>query len=183
MRDHSGARGARAACRAGGRRCAGAGDRWAGSRRRRRGRERAACYRSVAAAGPISSRRDDRRAPGKRQITTGIFCLESWSGNLAHRSTVRRLLELLEAQAGVKFIRRVVDGKDTFFDLLGRWPSHRGYRLGYIACHGEPETLRIGGDSVELAELTSKLGERGMTLRARRCASVAARCSQCLPRG
>lgn len=103
--------------------------------------------------------------PGRQQVTTGIFCLESWSGNLAHRSTVRPLLELLEAQAGVKFIHRVVDARDTFFDLLGRWPSNRGYRLGYMACHGEPGTLRIGGDNVALGELTSALAERGVTLR------------------
>ena len=103
--------------------------------------------------------------PAEQRITTGIFCLESWSGNLAHRSSVRPLLELLEAQAGVKFIHRIVDTRDSFLDLLARWPSYRGYRLGYIACHGEPRRLRIGADVVALDDITTELSDRGVTLK------------------
>jgi hypothetical protein len=76
---------------------------------------------------------------------------------------VRRLLELLEAHAVVKFIHRVVDGRYTFIDLLGRWPDYRGYRLGYIACHEAPATLRIGTDSIGLGEIPGSLAERGAT--------------------
>src|SRR4051794_18047448 len=95
--------------------------------------------------------------PARQQIKTGIFCLESWSGDLRTRRSVRPLLEILEQGAGLKFIHRVVDSRASFVDLLARWPTYGSYRLGYVACHGSQESLRIGADQVTLGQLESEI--------------------------
>ena len=118
--------------------------------------------------------------PGRQRVTTGIFCLDSWigigapqhgpsaagapggaGGRQVHPSGGRRQRHLLRPAR--------------------RWPSHRGYRLGYIACHGEPGTLRIGSDSSNWARSRGRLAERGVTFGARRCTSAAAESSRCPP--
>ena len=102
--------------------------------------------------------------PNRQQVKTGIFCLESWAGDLRSRRSVRPLLEILEQEAGVKFIHRTVDSRSSFFDLLARWPTYDSYRIGYIACHGDAERLVIGAHRVTLKQLETELQRRNISL-------------------
>jgi len=100
----------------------------------------------------------------RSQIKTGIFCLESWSGDMRNKESVLPLLQLLERQLGLKFIHRVVDSKGSFFDLLEAWSRYGDYRLGYIACHGDEGSIQIGSDVVELEEFAKEVSRRGIRL-------------------
>lgn len=97
----------------------------------------------------------------------GVFCLESWSGDLRNRETVRPLLEVLADQAGLRFIHRAVDSRDQLVDYLKRWQSLNGYRVAYIACHGSTGELHIGGDTIALDDLGRTLSEEGVDLAGR----------------
>lgn len=97
----------------------------------------------------------------------GVFCLESWSGDLRHRETVRPLLDVLSDQSGLRFIHRVVDSRAQLIDYLTRWPGLGAYRLCYLACHGSAGTIYLGSDSLMLSELADELEHLGVDLSGR----------------
>lgn len=97
----------------------------------------------------------------------GVFCLESWSGDLRNRDTVRPLLEVLADQAGLRFIHRVVDSSDQLLHYLNRWQSLGDYRVAYVACYGSTGELHLGGDTISLKELGDALADRGVELAGR----------------
>jgi hypothetical protein len=97
----------------------------------------------------------------------GVFCLESWSGDLRNRDTVRPLLEVLEAQAKLKFVHRTIDSREQLIDYLVRWQALGAYRVAYLACHGSTGEIHIGGETLSLDKLGMLLAEEGVDLRDR----------------
>lgn len=97
----------------------------------------------------------------------GVLCLESWSGDLRNRDTVRPLLEVLDAQAGLKFIHRMVDSREQLIEYLVRWQVLGGYRVGYLACHGSTGEIHVGGETVSLDDLGTLLADEGIDLSGR----------------
>lgn len=97
----------------------------------------------------------------------GVVCIESWSGDLRNRETVRPLLEVLADQAGLRFVHRVVDSSDQLLHYLDRWQSLTEYRVAYVACHGSTGELHLGGDTISLKELGDALSDRGVQLAGR----------------
>lgn len=109
-------------------------------------------------------------AVGKRlsdSSALGVFCLESWSGDLRNRDTVRPLLEVLADQSGLRFIHRVVDSGAQLIDYLTRWPAYAAYDVCYLACHGSAGTIYLGADSLTLSELADELERAGADLSGR----------------
>jgi hypothetical protein len=94
----------------------------------------------------------------------GVFCLESWSGDLRNRETVRPLLELLADQAGLRFIHRIVDSRAQLLNYVIRWQSLNGYRVCYVACHGSNGVIHVGGDTIPLTDLGDELAEQRVDL-------------------
>jgi len=93
----------------------------------------------------------------------GVFCLEGeWTSNLASRSTVRPLLELLEGQQIIKYIHRDVSTVEELRHLLDRWPQrqYKDYTLGYFAFHGTEGSLSIGRSSYTLDDIADAVRGR-----------------------
>jgi hypothetical protein len=95
------------------------------------------------------------------------LCLESWSGDLRNRETVRPLLEVLGAQAGLKFIHRTIDHREHLFRYLRRWQALNGYRVAYVACHGSEGRPHVEGETVSLDDLGTALDAAGVDLAGR----------------
>jgi hypothetical protein len=86
-----------------------------------------------------------------------VFCIEgNWEEKLTHRATVKPVLELLEINAGVKFIYRDCSTKAEMLYLIEKWQqkAYSDYKILYLAFHGRPGELVIDKHtSVSLAEL------------------------------
>jgi hypothetical protein len=93
----------------------------------------------------------------------GVFCLETpWSDSLTDRSSVRPLLEVLERSGVVTYAHRDAVTSDEFETYLRQWAQKRYARLGfaYLACHGDPGCVRVGGETYELERLADLLAGR-----------------------
>lgn len=72
--------------------------------------------------------------------TKGIFCLEGlWEPKLTDKSTVLPLLQLLEANSGIKFIHRDCATVEELEFYLKKWgqAAYNAYPILYLAFHGE----------------------------------------------
>lgn len=115
--------------------------------------------------------------PLSRSSELGVFCVESWSGDLRNKTTVRPLLDVLSERSGLRFIHRTVDSGTQLVDYLKRWSNYAGYRVGYIACHGSAGEIYIGPDTLSITELAdqlerSKVDLSGRTLYLGSCAGM-----------
>lgn len=93
----------------------------------------------------------------------GIFCVEGlWNPNLADKSSVRHMLELLQSRERIPYIHRTAATASELEFYLGKWVQARydPYRILYFACHGEGGELRLGADSYPLDRLASFLEGR-----------------------
>ena len=90
-----------------------------------------------------------------------IFCIEgNWDSSLAQRTTVRPVLELLEAHAGVKYIYRDCSTRNELDFLLDKWrqKGYGDYKILYLAFHGQPGRIIIDSRStVTLDELAESM--------------------------
>lgn len=100
-------------------------------------------------------------------MAPGIFCIEGdWDGDLNQSSSVKPGLELLSQgrTRPVPFIHRTVCTLEEFEFYLGRWRLARmdGKRetppLLYLALHGDPGVVHIGGRTLRLEEIADLLG-------------------------
>jgi hypothetical protein len=83
-----------------------------------------------------------------RERLPGIFCIEGdWSSDLTDRSSVRDMLDMLEAVDGIPFIHEGVgDSVDAFEMTLkrSRQKKYAQYSILYFAFHGKPGKLLLG---------------------------------------
>lgn len=95
-----------------------------------------------------------------RTFPKRIFCIEgNWEDTLRGSASVRPVLELLEDNAGVRFIYRDCSTIEEFEFLVDKWRQrgYRDYRILYLAFHGACGEIVIS----PRARLTLKaLGER-----------------------
>lgn len=93
-----------------------------------------------------------------------IFCLEgNWDNNLAVNASVRPVLELLELNAGIKFIYRDCSTLEEIEFLIDKWRQRRyaQYRLLYLAFHGRAGEIVISNKAcLSLEQLGERLGGR-----------------------
>ncbi len=86
-----------------------------------------------------------------------VFCIEgNWEEKLTHYATVKPVLELLEINAGVKFIYRDCSTKAEMLYLIEKWQqkAYADYKILYLAFHGRPGELVIDNHTaVSLVEL------------------------------
>jgi hypothetical protein len=86
-----------------------------------------------------------------------VFCIEgNWEEKLSRQATVKPVLELLQINAGVKFIYRDCSTKEEMSYLIDKWQqrAYADYRILYLAFHGRPGELVIDSRSaVTLDEL------------------------------
>ena len=87
-------------------------------------------------------------------MSTGIFCVENFSERLTERGTVKPLLEFMAAR-DIRFVHRTIDSGTQLDYYIDRWSWLNSYQLGYLALHGEPDQLRIGGQGVTLRSMLS----------------------------
>ncbi|MFO7676457.1 MAG: DUF6642 family protein [bacterium] len=89
-----------------------------------------------------------------------IFCIEgNWDDNLATTNSVRPVLDLLEINAGVKYIYRDCSTLEEIEFLVDKWrqKGYGEYRILYLAFHGRAGEIRISGRACLTLEA---LGER-----------------------
>jgi hypothetical protein len=75
-----------------------------------------------------------------------VFCIEgNWEEKLSRYATVKPVLELLQINAGVKFIYRDCSTKAEMLYLIEKWQqkAYADYRILYLAFHGRPGELVI----------------------------------------
>jgi len=93
-----------------------------------------------------------------------IFCIEgNWDPDLSVKSTVRPMLELLDATEGVKFVHRDASTPEEFEFLVRKWrqKSYAAYRILYLAFHGYEGRLSIyGSKEMSLEDLAELLRRR-----------------------
>lgn len=91
-----------------------------------------------------------------RAAASGIFCLEGeWSSDLRDRRSVKPILTLLEQLNIADSVHRDVATRDELEHYIGKWQQKRydGYRVLYLAMHGDPGTVYLGRDELSLDEL------------------------------
>jgi len=89
-----------------------------------------------------------------------IFCIEGdWDENLNRTATVRPVLELLQINAGVRFIYRDCSTIEEMEFLIEKWrqKGYAPYKILYLAFHGCEQTLLIDARHRMTLE---ELGER-----------------------
>jgi hypothetical protein len=87
----------------------------------------------------------------------GIFCLEGmWDPDLAYRSSVRPILELLELRERIPFIHRDCATSDELKFYLDRWTlqRYRRYPILYLAFHGQPNLIYVGREEFTLDDFS-----------------------------
>lgn len=95
-------------------------------------------------------------------MTGGVFCIESWSGQITHRSTVRPLLEFVAQDEGLRFVHQRIETAPELHHYLSRFAALESYGVAYLAMHGEAGGVWTGGTRVALERLGdwSRLGGR-----------------------
>jgi hypothetical protein len=86
-----------------------------------------------------------------------VFCIEgNWEEKLSRQATVKPVLELLQINAGVRFIYRDCSTKAEMLYLIDKWQqrTYADYKILYLAFHGQPGELVIDSNTtVSLVEL------------------------------
>lgn len=75
-----------------------------------------------------------------------VFCIEgNWEEKLSRDATVKPVLELLQINAGVRFIYRDCSTKAEMLYLIDKWKqsAYADYKILYLAFHGRPGELVI----------------------------------------
>lgn len=97
-------------------------------------------------------------------MAKGIFCVEGqWHRDIADRSSVLPILELLGRRGRARFIYKDVATADELRYFLGRWAlrQYADYQVGYFAMHGESKQLCLTEQhTVELDEVGEWLESR-----------------------
>lgn len=84
----------------------------------------------------------------KKQPPRNIYCLEgNWRTNPRCKQSVRPMLDILRNAAGIKYIYRKCNTREEFFEYLRQYTfvRYRNYTILYIAFHGRPNKIQIGG--------------------------------------
>ena len=82
----------------------------------------------------------------KKKYPKHVFCIEgNWEEQLSRDATVKPVLELLQINAGVKFIYRDCSTKEEMLYLIQKWQqqAYADYKILYLAFHGRPGELVI----------------------------------------
>ena len=75
-----------------------------------------------------------------------VFCLEgNWTPDLRKRSSVRAVLEFLNANCDLNYIHRDCGTVEELAYYLKKWPQklYQSYTIGYLAFHGKPGLLEL----------------------------------------
>jgi hypothetical protein len=98
----------------------------------------------------------------QRRKLPGVFCLEGdWDSDLYDRSSVRPLLELLEAAGEVPYVhRRVATSAEVQLRLDWWLGPGKNLNVAYLASHGSRLNLWFGGEGFSLDDLAAGLGTR-----------------------
>jgi len=90
----------------------------------------------------------------------GVFCIEgNWIvERLQEQATVRPILELL-GDDGYKFVHREVGTKADLEYYLSQWrlKKYKNFPVLHLAFHGEPGTIEIGKQVVDIDEISAAL--------------------------
>ncbi len=98
-----------------------------------------------------------------RRAVPGVFCFEGrWSSNLADRSSVRPLLDLLQNQRVANYAYFDVATVEELCFYLRKWhqAQYRSFRIGYFAFRGDAGQIIIGRHKLTLTELGDTLEDQ-----------------------
>jgi hypothetical protein len=112
-----------------------------------------------------------------RRKVAHVFCVETpWNTDLRDRSSVRPLLEVLEAQSSVRFIHRDAATSEELEHYLKTWSQtrYKEYKLGYFPFHGDRDCLILGRRYYGLGEMQELLAGKlaGRTVYFSSCATL-----------
>ncbi|MBN2538134.1 hypothetical protein JXB37_07665 [candidate division WOR-3 bacterium] len=100
----------------------------------------------------------------KKVFPKRVFCIEgNWEDSLRGSASVRPVLELLDLNAGVKFIYRDCSTLEELEFLMDKWRQrgYRDYRILYLAFHGTCGEIVISPRArMTLEDLGARLGGR-----------------------
>ncbi len=76
-------------------------------------------------------------------------------------SSVRAALTFLRHNFGIKYIYRQCTNVKSLEHYLDQWKhaKYKNYNICYLAFHGEPDVIELGGERVTLDELADMLGD------------------------
>ena len=100
------------------------------------------------------------RVEAASNALNGVFCLEGeWDRDLRGRRSVEPILELLERLEAIRCIHRDVATVEELQYYVGRWQErpYDGYRVLYLAMHGNSGSLHLGRDGLDLTSLGEAL--------------------------
>lgn len=89
-----------------------------------------------------------------------IFCLEgNWRKDLLDKSSINAALVFLQQNCGIKHIYKQCGTRENLEYYLSLWKlkKYAAYSIGYLAFHGEPESIQVGREYVTLDELAEML--------------------------
>lgn len=89
-----------------------------------------------------------------------IYCIEgNWNTNPRNKQSIRPILDILYRSCGIKYVYRRTNTKDDFLEALRQFTfsRYKNYSILYIAFHGKPNGICIGGEFVTLAEISAVL--------------------------
>jgi hypothetical protein len=90
----------------------------------------------------------------------GVFCIESWSADLRSKSSLRPLLEFLEATDDINVIHQRVRNRTELLNYVDIWTTYDSYPVGFLAMHGGPGKVRAGADDVTIEDLIDATEDR-----------------------
>lgn len=93
----------------------------------------------------------------------GIFCIEGlWDTDLKDKSTVRPILELLQAREQIPFIYRDCATVEEleFYAKMWTLRKYESFPILYLAFHGKQNLIMIGSEEYSLKDLTELLKGR-----------------------
>lgn len=82
----------------------------------------------------------------RKKYPKHVFCIEgNWDEKLNRYATVKPVLELLQINAGLRFIYRDCSTKEEMLYLIEKWQqkAYADYKILYLAFHGRPGELVI----------------------------------------
>lgn len=94
-----------------------------------------------------------------------IFCLEGdWNDDLRLKGSIKPTLDFIEMNTGINVIYRHCATEDNFNHYLTEYTSskynkYKKYNILYLAFHGFPNQIQIGGTLIELEDIAEEYGE------------------------
>lgn len=84
----------------------------------------------------------------------GVFCIESWSGQITSKSSVLPLLQFLSQDPdGIRFVHQRVESTRELHHYMCRFAGLGSYGVAYIAMHGSPGKVYAGNAALTLDRL------------------------------